>query len=355
MENNVIRSNDKTRNSSLDIARIVAIAAVVMTHVSVGFVTNNELGSLKFVWGNIFDSISRIGVPLFVMTSGALLLDEEKQFSIKDLFSKRLPQIVFLLITWSAIYAVGYNIAIPLLKGESISIKVFVVNFALGHYHLWYLYMQIGLYLALPFLRAIVCKKNKNLVLLYLVISLLTQFTIPVIKAVSLQLDFLAHLITFLGIFQLGFFNVYVSYFLAGWYIVHIGISKKIKFALYGAAIFSLLAMIVYVNFTKDYSNAYANHGVLVFVYAVGVFLVINTINKMKTPKVNSVVSTLSKFVFGIYVVHIVLLDAVTRILPKAIIAPIYMLVCWVMTFLISLLVTFILSKIPYIKKIVRM
>ncbi len=352
MENNMIRSIDKTRNSSLDIARIVAIAAVVMIHVSSGFVTNNELGSLKFVWGNIFDSISRIGVPLFIMTSGALLLDEEKQFSIKDLFSKRLPQIVFLLIAWSAIYAVGYNIAIPLLKGESISIKSFVASFALGHYHLWYLYMQIGLYLALPFLRAIVCKKNKNLVLLYLVISLLTQFTIPVIKAVSLQLDFLAHLITLLEKFQLGFFNVYISYFLAGWYIVHIGISKKIKFALYGAAIFSLLAMIVYVNFTKDYSNAYANPGVLVFVYAVGVFLVINTI---KAPKVNSVVSTLSKSSFGIYVVHVVLLDVVTLILPKSIIAPIYMLVCWVMTFLISLLVTFILSKIPYIKKIVRM
>lgn len=345
----------RQRNISLDITRIIAIVAVVMIHVSAGFVTSNELGSLEFVWGNIFDSISRIGVPLFIMTSGALLLDEEKQFSIKDLFSKRLPQIVFLLIAWSAIYAVGYNIAIPLLKGESISIKSFIASFALGHYHLWYLYMQIGLYLALPFLRAIVCKKNKNLVLLYLVISLLTQFTIPVIKAVSLQFDFFAHLVTLLEKFQLGFFNVYVSYFLAGWYIVHVGISKKNRFALYGAAVLSLLVMIVYVNFTKDYSNAYANPGVLVFVYAVGVFLVINTINEIKIKKANGIVSILSKSSFGIYVVHVVLLDVINRLLPKTLVAPIYMLVCWTLTFVVSFMVTYMLSKIPYLKRLVRM
>lgn len=345
----------RQRNISLDITRIIAIAAVIMIHVSARFVTSNELGSLEFVWGNIFDSISRIGVPLFIMTSGALLLDEEKQFSIKDLFSRRLPQIVFLLIAWSAIYAVGYNIAIPLLKGESISIKSFVGSFALGHYHLWYLYMQIGLYLALPFLRAIVCKKNKNLVLLYLVISLLTQFTIPVIKAVSLQFDFFAHLVTLLEKFQLGFFNVYVSYFLAGWCIVHVGISKKNKFALYGAAILSLLVMIVYVNFTKDYNNAYANSGVLVFVYSAAVFLVINTINEIKIKKANGIVSILSKSSFGIYVVHVVLLDVINRLLPKTLVASIYMLVCWTLTFAVSFMATYMLSKIPYLKRLVRM
>lgn len=341
------------RNTSLDIARIVAIAAVVMTHVSAIFVESNELGSLEFIWGNIFDSVSRIGVPLFIMTSGALLLNEEKQFSMKNLFSKRLLQIILLLIVWSAIYAVGYNIAIPLLKGESVNIKYFIISFTLGHYHLWYLYVQIGLYLVLPFLRTIVCKKNKNLVLLYLAISLLTQFTIPVIQALSVQLDFMTYLITLIEKFQLGFFNVYVSYFLIGWYIVHVGVSKKSKIASYVVSIFALLVIIIYVNFTKDYNNAYANSDIFVFVYALGVFLALDSVNKIK--RVNNIVPILSKSSFGIYVVHIVLLDVINRLFPKTLAAPIFMLICWMLTFVVSLLTTYILSKIPYLKKLVRM
>ncbi|WP_052466562.1 acyltransferase [Beduini massiliensis] len=349
---NVVETIPRQRNTSLDIARVVAIMAVVMIHVSAAFVMSNELGSLEFIWGNIFDSISRIGVPLFVMISGALMLDEERPFSIKDLFSKRLPQIIFLLIVWSAIYAVGYKLVIPLVKGESISIKSFIAGFASGHYHLWYLYMQIGLYLALPFLRAIVCKKNKNLVLLYLAISLLTQFTIPVIQALSLQFGFVAHLITLIRKLQLGFFNVFVSYFLAGWYIVHVGVSKKIKIALYVSSILALLMMIVYVNFTKDYANAYAD-GILVFVYSVGVFLALNSVKYKQG--FDDIVSIPSKSSFGIYVVHAVLLDVIKHLLPKTLVAPLYMLVCWMITFVISLFATFALSKIPYFKKLVRM
>ena len=343
----------RQRNASLDISRIVAIAAVVMIHVSAKFVSRNELGSLNFIWGNIFDSISRIGVPLFIMTSGALLLNEKKQFSIKDLFSKRLPQIILLLIVWSAIYASYYKIALPLMNDGSINMRNFFKSLLLGHYHLWYLYMQIGLYLVLPFLRTFVCKKNKNFILLYLFISLLTQFTIPVIQAMSVQFDFLTYLITFIKKFQLGFFNVYVSYFLIGWYIVHVGVSKKSRIILYVMAIFALLGMMTYVNFTKDYSNAYKNAGILVFVYAVGVFLAINSVNKNK--RVNNIVPLLSKSSFGIYVIHIGVLDVIKPLLPQTLIAPVFMLLCWVLTFLFSLLATYILSKIPVLKKLVRM
>lgn len=350
---NLVGAIPRQRNTSLDLVKVVAIAAVVMIHVSGEFVTNHELGSLEFIWGNIFDSVSRIGVPLFVMTSGALMLDEEKQFTIKDLFTRRLPQIILLLIIWSAIYAVGYEIAVPLLKGDAISIKSFISEFALGHFHLWYLYMLIGLYLALPFLRTIVCKKNKNLVLLYLAISLLTQFTIPVIRGMSLHFNIAASLITLIEKFQLGFFNVFVSYFLAGWYIVHVGISKKNRIALYGVATLALLVMILYVNFTNDHINAYASPGILVFIYASGIFLALNSADRKQGD--GRFVSVLSKSSFGIYVVHVVLLDVINLLLPKTLVAPIYMLVWWVLTFSVSLLATLILSKIPLFKKLVRM
>ena len=63
-ETQVIKSGCE-RNISLDLIRLVAIIAVIMIHVSANFVSNYEIGNIKFIWGNIFDSISRIGVPFF--------------------------------------------------------------------------------------------------------------------------------------------------------------------------------------------------------------------------------------------------------------------------------------------------
>lgn len=341
----------RQRNTSLDKARFVAIIAVVMIHVSSKLVSGNECGSAEFFWANIFDSLSRIGVPLFVMTSGALLLDEDKPFSNKHLFSKRLPSILFLAITWSVIYAVGYEIAKPLLTGKSISIKGFVDAVISGHFHLWYLYMQVGLYLALPFLRKVVCNKNKNVVLMYLAVSLLAQFSIPVIKAISLHIDAASYLITFIQNFKMDFFNVYLAYFLAGWYIVHIGIPKKFKIAIYIAAVVSILSIMLYVNFTGNYKNGYSNDNLFLFVYAAGVFLALNNTK----PGCGKIISTLSKYSFGIYAMHIVIIDAVRHFLPKTLFPPIYLLVLFAITLAFSLLATFTVSKLPLLKKLVRM
>lgn len=100
-----LQETKETRNISLDAARVVAVAAVLLTHVSTQFVMYYDVETAQFVWGNIFDSLSRLAVPLFVMISGALLLDEEKPFEIKTLLLKRVSNIFLLLISWSAVYA----------------------------------------------------------------------------------------------------------------------------------------------------------------------------------------------------------------------------------------------------------
>lgn len=70
------------RKNYLDVLRVIAIAAVIMIHVSASFV-NFYNSSLDFALGNIFDSISRLAVPIFLMISGALMLNEEKEFNCK--------------------------------------------------------------------------------------------------------------------------------------------------------------------------------------------------------------------------------------------------------------------------------
>ena len=70
------------RKLYLDLLRVIAIAAVVMIHVSADYVIY-PCNTMDFTIGNIFDSISRLGVPLFLMVSGALILDENREFNCK--------------------------------------------------------------------------------------------------------------------------------------------------------------------------------------------------------------------------------------------------------------------------------
>ena len=84
---NIFQNKDakKVRIYYLDVLRVIACLAVVMIHSSAGFVVKN-IGSVNFWIGNLFDSLSRIGVPIFIMIPGALMLDENYDFSFDKMF-----------------------------------------------------------------------------------------------------------------------------------------------------------------------------------------------------------------------------------------------------------------------------
>ena len=63
----------------LDNSRIIAILAVVFLHVSAGVVTESVIGTESWWVGNLYDSLVRWCVPVFVMISGAVLLDHSKK------------------------------------------------------------------------------------------------------------------------------------------------------------------------------------------------------------------------------------------------------------------------------------
>ena len=60
-------------------ARIVAIFSVVCLHIAAYAVLNAELGTANWWSGNFYDAATRWCVPVFVMVSGALLLEPRPQ------------------------------------------------------------------------------------------------------------------------------------------------------------------------------------------------------------------------------------------------------------------------------------
>lgn len=131
------------------LCRVLAIYGVVLLH-SCGayFYKFGTIPLSDWLSANLLDSLVRSSVPLFVMLSGALLLKpgahRAPPAAISSL-ARRVSKVLLPLITWSAIYLLflSYN------SGNSPVNWLSVLRWP-AMYHLWFVYMIIGLYLLLP-------------------------------------------------------------------------------------------------------------------------------------------------------------------------------------------------------------
>lgn len=102
------------RIAYMDTTRVIAILAVILLHCSTMFLDASQ--SSSFVLGSILNSVSRFGVPCFVMISGALFLDENRAISIRSVFGKYVKGIIWLIVIWNIIFAIAYTIILPYIR-----------------------------------------------------------------------------------------------------------------------------------------------------------------------------------------------------------------------------------------------
>lgn len=127
---------------AIDIIRIFAFVFIVFLHT-----LNRQFG--VDVWMGGYAIIS-IGVNLFIMISGYLLLDKTEEAIV--FFKKRILNILPLFLVFNIIYIYFGKIPIiPVLKGKAISAS-----------HFWYIYMILGLYLLTPWLQKVLKYAEKE-------------------------------------------------------------------------------------------------------------------------------------------------------------------------------------------------
>ena len=127
---------------AIDIIRIFAFIFIVLLH------TLNRQYGIN-VWMGGYAVIS-IGVNLFVMISGYLLLDKSENAAL--FFKKRILNILPLFIVFNVIYIYFLKVPIvPILKGKS---------FAAPHF--WYIYMILGLYFLTSWLQKVLKYAEKE-------------------------------------------------------------------------------------------------------------------------------------------------------------------------------------------------
>ena len=149
-----------TRDPRLDLLRIVAAVAVVCIHVTSPVVSQRaELRDGGWWVGNLADSFSRWCVPVFVMVSGALMLSASRSVGILAFYKARARKLLVPLLFWSVFYvALRAYIDGQLEPGDALS----RVARGLPHFHLWYVFMLLGLYVFVPFLQRFVAASSRS-------------------------------------------------------------------------------------------------------------------------------------------------------------------------------------------------
>ena len=348
---------DKKRVYYLDVIRFIACMAVVMIHVSTEYV-NENLGTFNFWVGNVFDGIARIGVPLFVMISGSIMLDKNYNYNNKKLI-RHIVKLIIFFIFWSAIYDIIYNIIIPIfITHEPINILRVAGDFVKGHFHLWFIYMIIGMYLILPLLRLWVRDENKKYVEYFILLAIIFTFIIPQIISVGSNYGILfEHIQSILDDINLKYVGGFTTYFILGWYINNYDIKSTKLLYIMGiiSAFTTIIATGILSISTGKAIQMYGNMTINVLLYTIMIFVLIKNKFNNKNDHENKLISIISKNSLGIYAMHPVIIVIISTILVNngIDIAIINIPITFILTFLISFIGTYILSRTPILQKVV--
>lgn len=214
------------RQIHYDMLRIVSVFFMMMLHVAAGFWSRVPIESDEWRWFNIYDSLARFCVPVFVMISGVFLLNSDKDIKLEVLYKKYILRIVVAFLIWSTLYA-SLFLVVNFIEGNGLNLKLFLTRIVTGNYHLWYLFMIVGVYLIIPFIKKIAANKHlmEYYLVLWFVFSIVMQTiqNIPmfsIIKAITHDM----HLFFVLG---------YSGYFIMGYYLNTYKLKQNIEIIVY--------------------------------------------------------------------------------------------------------------------------
>lgn len=133
----------------VDALRVLACFGVIALHIWAPFIGLYGRVPTSLWWlCNIVTALIAWCVPVFVLISGAILLGQPRNDNARLFLARRMP-VVWLTIFWT-VFFVLFSIFVEheLVPGRILDVLIQ----GSPYYHLWFLYMIVGLYLCTPIL-----------------------------------------------------------------------------------------------------------------------------------------------------------------------------------------------------------
>jgi surface polysaccharide O-acyltransferase-like enzyme len=301
----------------VDLIRTFGIILVVLLHASNEYYTTimqTSLESPVYWWSStIYKSFALPCVPLFVILSGALLLQPSKTNEpIRVFLKKRFNRIGLAFIFWSVIYLVwAFLVSQTPVTFDNIVEGTLYSLFSGSYYHFWFLYLIAGLYLLTPILRKIVSVKDPKLLKYLILLWFVDVAVVPLIQLITgYSLND--------TVFVVGGF---IGYFVLGVYLQRVKVSSSILRVLFFLSfIFTIVSTwIMHFHFDSIGQN-YFFFGYLsvnVILASVTMFMLLSKLpinwSRNVHPLVNRVVHAIGKNTLPIYMFHLIVMETLQR------------------------------------------
>ena len=354
----IMEHTEKKHIAYLEVLRLVACILVVGVHVSAFNLEQVPVESLNFKVMNGLDCLSILGVPLFVMISGALFLAPSYEITVKKFYTRKIPRIVFLYFFWLLFYNVVNFLENGTVWNFTNVKKQIVLESLLGKgmYHMWYLPMLAVLYLLTPFLKSFAADRKKCL--LFCALGFAYSILLP--TALKFEFPYRTIVESLYNQFDCSFFGGYVTYYVLGHalheYVPKLSAQKKAALGLGGVIAMGIEIAVCNVWSVKTgIMSTILNtpFSVTAFIGAAAIFLLLR--DGVSGRKQEELSGKLAGLTLGIYLIHPLFLriygwlGGTTLFAPAAIAVPLII----VLITLISGAAVYALSKIPVVKKIV--
>lgn len=336
-----------------DLLNIMAIIAVIAMHCN-GIV---HLNPMIRAWNTslIVDCIFYWAVPVFLMLSGATLMNYRTKYDTKTFFKKRLLKVLIPFLFWAIVMFI-WKISIGSIKIEEINsvsklLNAFLANREEGIYY--FMFDILGIYLTMPLL-SLLAKEEYRKTLWY---------------AVLIFFIFNAFLPNILGLFDINYnysltmqIGGYVVYVFLGYLLSTQDLSKKQRILVY---IFAIIGLIYRYASTFILSKSageviritwgYTSWHCILLACAVFLFVKNNKINNKisENQKMTKIISNIAGCSFGIYLIHIVVKYYQVQLFNINEYSWQFRTFGILSTYLIALIIVYILKRIPLVKHIV--
>lgn len=315
-----------SRKGWLDFTKTSSTFFIVLIH-SISTIWTNVSPDTMLWKISLFPFLfSRIPVMLFFMCSGSTMLEKER--NISDIFKKYVFQILKIYVCWMLVYGAKSCISMYYegVANLRTCFNAFLKAVLFGHYHTWFIFTLIALYLITPFLYFIV--QNQKRTEYFLLLSVIFTILIPSLGTI----DSFSRLSSALSDFNMTFVTGYVLYYVAGYYLSHREWNKRytyISFLLFiicfGFACFICMHQSVQTG-TATF-EVFGNFSPLAFLSTIFLFGTIRGLEHISFPPI---FSKLTVYGFGIYLMHPLFIEYIQPVTNYTIflVIPLFYLFC---------------------------
>lgn len=280
-------------------ARAFGALGIVVLHVFIAICNETPSPGVSMgrwlVYRELGMVLSRWCVPVFLMVSGALLLDPAKELGLPKL-RRYVGRMLFIICTFGLAFALMQEYVDQGPGWGMVLVSLRDLVFEQSWDHLWYVYAMVGIYALTPLLRAFVARASRGEYRWTLAWLLAFCFAVPTLNSL-LGWSLTAFCLTI---------PCYFTYYLMGHY-VHTYLRFDWRWAVAGLACVAAMGWLVAWGTPRGDVEAglfYAPGSPLLCVYAVAIFLGLRRLLDAVPIRSVPAAAVLARYSFGVYLIH---------------------------------------------------